>query len=274
MRKLLFAFLLLVLSAPAIAQDGKTYDRVIKSGTIRCGYAIWKPILYKDANTGALGGLVYDLVEDMAHRLDLKVEWTEDAGWNGLVEGLNSGRFDLACTGMYLTASRSREIDFSDPLFYSPMLVAVRAGEKRITKNADLDNDAYKIAVQEGEAGSIVARQRYPKAGVVTLPQLSEYTQVYEEVKTGKADATLIEAATFAAYDAANPGVLKLVEKTPVNLFPVIFTLPPRDAAFKTMINAALSEATHDGTLEKLLAKHEEFPGTLYRLSKPYELPQ
>jgi ABC-type amino acid transport substrate-binding protein len=235
---------------------------------------MWKPIFFRDPNTGKLQGAMYDLVEDMGHRLDLKIDWTEEAGWSGLVEGLATGRFDLACVGLYKNAARAKRIDSSDALFYSPMLVAVRADETRLKHNGDLNDPKYKIAVLEGEAGSIAARQQFSKAGIDAIPQMSDYTQVYEDVKTKKADATLIEAATFAEYNAANLGILKLLESKPVNVFPVVFGLPADDAVFKAMINGALSEAINDGTVDRLLTKYEDHPNMFYRLAKPYEAPQ
>ncbi|MGQ0527879.1 MAG: hypothetical protein ACT4OY_07645 [Alphaproteobacteria bacterium] len=61
-----FAFIL-----PAFAaENASTFDRVMKSGTIRCGYPIWMPVIYKDAQTGELKGLLYDLMQEAGKRLE------------------------------------------------------------------------------------------------------------------------------------------------------------------------------------------------------------
>ncbi|MCB1556441.1 MAG: hypothetical protein KDJ15_03915, partial [Alphaproteobacteria bacterium] len=37
------------------------YDRVMRTGTIRCGYIAFPPYLMQDLNTGEFSGLAYDL---------------------------------------------------------------------------------------------------------------------------------------------------------------------------------------------------------------------
>ena len=47
------------------------YERVIRTGKIRCGYAVWQPVLMKDPNTGAFSGVYYDYMNLLAARLGL-----------------------------------------------------------------------------------------------------------------------------------------------------------------------------------------------------------
>jgi len=56
----------------------------------------------------------------------------------------------------------------------------------------------------------------------------------------------------------------------PVGVLPVSFGLPLGNAALAGMINVTLNELHHDGTLERILRKHEAFPGTFLRIGKPY----
>ena len=59
------------------AKKETTYERVMRTRTIRCGYFVWPPFLTKDLNTGALSGLNYDVAEEMGKLLDLKIEWSQ-----------------------------------------------------------------------------------------------------------------------------------------------------------------------------------------------------
>lgn len=59
MNKILLSFfLLLVFAASAWAGDAKesAYDRVMRTGTIRCGYFIWPPGFSIDPNVGKRSG--------------------------------------------------------------------------------------------------------------------------------------------------------------------------------------------------------------------------
>lgn len=271
-RLLVIIFAALLIFPASSAHAGAVYERVIKSGTIRCGYAMWPPMLYNDLKTNVLKGALYELTDALGSKLDLKIEWAEEAGWGNIVEGLATGRYDMICTGLYSNAARSKRIAFSKPYLYSAMYVAVRQDETRITKKVDLNDPKYKIAVLEGEAGANAARKAFPRAQIYAIPQLSEYPQVYEEVRAGKADAILIEMATFIEYNEKNPDQIKVLLEDPVNVFPVTFGLPQEDLAFQIMINAALTELLNDGTVEQLLQKYEKQPGVFLRVSKPYEV--
>ena len=69
-----------------------TYDRVIRTGTLRCGYAAWYPNLIIDPNTKAKSGISYDVMEEVGRRLGLKVEWTQEAGFGSAEQDLKTGK--------------------------------------------------------------------------------------------------------------------------------------------------------------------------------------
>jgi ABC-type amino acid transport substrate-binding protein len=57
-----------------------TYDKVMRSGVIRCGYGLEPPMLQIDPNTGKPFGAIVDIVERIGSLLDLKIEWVEQVG--------------------------------------------------------------------------------------------------------------------------------------------------------------------------------------------------
>ncbi|MBI3442141.1 MAG: amino acid ABC transporter substrate-binding protein [Proteobacteria bacterium] len=276
MKKLILTCLvLLALSASASAAEKESvYDRVMRTGTIRCGYAIWTPVLFKDMNTGKLQGLTYDLMEQIGKRLNLKIEWAEETGWGTIVEGLHTGRYDMICTGIANSSARIKFIDFSAPAFFLPAYLVARKNDGIFDKNHDLlNNGKYKIAVLDGEISSIMAVQLYPKAALDSMPQTSDYSLLLKEVETKKADVTIIEPETFYQYEQHNPGILKIVDKShPLNVLPASFGVPINDLAFKRMIDVTLSELIYDGTVAKLVKKYEKVPGSMLLPTRPYEV--
>ncbi|MCF8495650.1 MAG: transporter substrate-binding domain-containing protein [Alphaproteobacteria bacterium] len=269
---LLILFLSILPLSPAFA--GKVYDRVMESGTIRCGYAMWTPILYAEPNTGELKGIFHDLMEEAGKRLGLKIEWAEETGWGTLVEGMATDRYDMLCTGLYHSTGRAKIIGFGLPVFYSPLHVAAKKEDMRFDRDVTaLNNPAFKIVVLEGEISSIAARQIFPKAETAAMPQMQDYALILKEIETGKGDATLVEVETFKNYDAANPDKLKLVGG-PVSIFPTSVGLPRDDMAFGNMINTAIEELTNDGTIDRILKKHEKYPEAFLRVAKPYDAPE
>lgn len=65
MKKLLLAIVLLFFSTLSVqAKDAHetAYDRIMRTGVIRCGYIPYAPGLTKDLKTGEFGGIFYDLI--------------------------------------------------------------------------------------------------------------------------------------------------------------------------------------------------------------------
>ena len=96
MKKLL-ALLCIVLALPTLARaaDNETaFDRILRTGTLRCGYTSAPPYLTIDPNTRALSGIQYDIVNEMGRRMDVKIEWAVEAGFSTAVADLQAGKYD------------------------------------------------------------------------------------------------------------------------------------------------------------------------------------
>src|SRR6185369_9745395 len=125
-----YPFLALFLSLcalPAHGDDSATFDRINKSGTLRCGYGLSYPNLLKDPNTGELSGTSKDVTEALAEQLNLKVEWTEETGFGTAETGIAAGRFDVMCSDVCTLPDRTRRAWFSRPYQIEPMYAFVRA---------------------------------------------------------------------------------------------------------------------------------------------------
>ena len=72
-----------------------TYDRVMRTGTLRCGYINYPPHFQIDPATGQKSGISYDIANEMGRLLNLKIEWVEEVGWATTVETIKSGRIEI-----------------------------------------------------------------------------------------------------------------------------------------------------------------------------------
>jgi ABC-type amino acid transport substrate-binding protein len=265
-----------VLAAPETASPASVYDRVMASGTIRCGYINYPPHLIVDPATKKISGISHDIVEEMAALLQLKVEWTEEVGWGSTVEAMRSNRVDAICTSFWQNPVEGRYVAFTIPLFYSAVGAYVRADETRIKPDlGNLDDPKFLISGSDGAVASTIAQQDYPKATLKSLPNMTDETQMLMEVTAGKADIAFIETYLGEKFIKANPGSLKnLVPNKPVRLFGDTFAIPMDDYKFKTMLDSALVQMLYGGRVDKIIKKYEEVPGGIYRVAKPYEAVQ
>lgn len=256
--------------------ESTVYDRVIKQGKIRCGYAVYNPGCLKDPNTGKLSGIGIETLEMVAKNLGLEVEWTEEVGWGSMIEGLQTNRYDMIVTPLWANANRARQVDFSKSLYYSPVFAYVKAGNKEIAgKNLDSFNSKdASVATIDGETAEIIKREDFPEAKVVSLPQLSDVSQMLLSVSSGKADITFVEPAFASAFIKSNPGTIEVLKGSkPVRVFPNCWLFRRGQMEFKNMIDTALDQLLNSGAVDKIIQKYEPAPNTLYRVAAPYQMP-
>jgi polar amino acid transport system substrate-binding protein len=258
--------------ATAAAPEESAYDRVMRTGVIRCGYAVWAPSIIKDPNTGEFSGIFYEYVEALAKALSLKVEWSREISFADFPEAVRTHQIDSMCTGIWPSAPRARVVDFTDPIYFVTMNAYARADDARFDNNiAAIDNPGVTLATIEGATSSIVTREDFPLAKTDALPQLTDQAQPLLEVATNKADVTIADSVTAAGYMANNPGKLKQVPAAaPIRLFGNTMSIPAGDDKLRRMLDTATEEMLNSGQIERIVKKYETYPGTLARVAAPY----
>lgn len=248
------------------------YDRVMRSGTIRCGYSLYNPGCLKDPTTGKMSGIGVDTLELLAKNLGLKIEWAEEVGWGTMIEGLQTNRYDMIVTPVWATSDRARVVDFSSPLYYSPVFAYVKAGNKTFAADYAhiLNSPKYSIATIDGATAEIIAQEDFPLVKRVSLPQLTEFGQLLLTVSPGKADVTFTEPADAAGFLKSNPGSVERVGK-PIRVFPNCWLFRRGQREFKDMIDTALDQLINSGAEDKIIRKYEPAPNALYRVAIPYQ---
>lgn len=260
----------------ANAVKSSTYDRVIQSGKIKCGYLIYPPGCIKDPNTGKLFGIGVDTIELVAKKLGLTVEWTEEVGWGTMLEGFNTGRYDLIPTPVWTNANRAKIIDFGKPLFYSPVYVFTRKGDIRFKNKWDLINSPkVKIATIDGGTVEVIAQSDFPKALKLSIPELSDVAQLLLNVGQGKADVAFAELTIANRYMRNNPGMIESINpEKPIRVFSSCWMLKRGEYEFKAMLDTVLDEVINSGAMDKIINKYEKVPNEVMRVALPYQLPK
>jgi len=249
-----------------------TYDKIIKNGKIRVGYISYPPSFIKDPNTGKYSGIFYDVLQEIGKKLGVEIDYKEEVSWGTMIEAIRSGRVDLIATGVWPTTERGKYVDFANPLYYSTVRAYARADDNRFDGNLSrINNSDIKISSIDGEMTSMIAQIDYPKAKQVSLPQLSDVSQVLLDVATGKADVTFVEPAIALEYMSKNPGQIKEVENVkPVRVFPTAMIVGKGEVEFLSTLNIAIEELVNNGFVNRTIEKYEKYPGSFQRLSLPF----
>lgn len=264
MKNLVLTILLLVfVVSPVFAADKNkikesTYDRVISTGTIRCGYATWPPALKKDPNTGTLSGWAYDYIEEIGRVLELKIEWAEEVSWGNYIEGLNNNRYDLMCTSDWAVGERLKVASVSIPVFYSSLYAYARIDDTRFDGDLQkINHENVKIAVIDGDSSYNVSRLNFPNASLHALGQTSDGVQLLLEVTTKKADVVIIDNDVAGDFIAHNPDTLRKVQNVDaVQSFPEVFVLKQEEYRLKSLLDGAILLINNTALPENIIKKY------------------
>ena len=273
--RVVLLLILLVTCGNAYAADTPApetaYDRVMRTGVLRCGYIVWPPAIIKDINTGAMSGIMVDYMEELAKATNLKVEWTYEINLTTYLQDLNAGKFDVECSGGWPNALRGKLATYTRPLFYFPLYAAVRTDDTRFDNNYAAINDAaVRVVTLEGETSALVRERRFPASQAVVLPGSTLPGEIMLNVVTNKADVTIQDLAALANFEKNHPDQLRRVAGPPLRIIPNNLTVPLGDFRLQQMLNVAGDELSFDGAIDQILSKYETTPGTYLRVANPY----
>lgn len=249
------------------------YEKVMRTGKIRCGYWHWPPLLSVDSSTKQVSGIFYDYMEELGRLLDLDVEWTAEAGWGTYPQDLEAGRFDAMCGGVWPTSTILKKVDFTTPIYYIPIGVYTKKGDTRFDYNLDRANKPdTKVSAIDGLVTMRIAKSDFGDAQLLSYPQLTPTSEMLLSVANGKADITFTDKITVGEFMKNNPGLLQEVKlDKPIRIFGNTSAVLKGEQDFLNMLNYANEELINSGIIDKILEKYEETPGTLIRVNELYK---
>jgi len=278
MKKLILALLLACLSLPALAaaQKESAFDRIVRTGVLRCGYYVFPPSTSRDPNTGKLSGMIVDYMESLGKRAGLKIEWTEEVTWANWVPELQAGRFDAACTPMWPDLNMMKVVTFTNPLFFAGIYPVVRADDARF-KNAGFDRlnqPDVTFVTQDGNAMDPFTRASFPKAKFYTLPPSASGGEYYQTLSAKKADVILTDPSGLHSYEANNEkGKFRMIATdTPVKIQSNPLAVARGETDLRDFLDQSIRELEYSGDTDRILRKWEAEPGkTFLRVATPYK---
>lgn len=209
----------------------------------------WAPWTYHD-EADRLVGYDVEVGQKIAEKLGVEAEFIEGE-WDGLLAGLEAGRYDIMINGVDITPERQQKYDFSTPYAYNRTAVIVRGDDDAIKTMEDLagKNTANTISSTYAEVA-----EKYGAA----VTGVDDLNQTMELLLSGRIDATLNAEVTFYDYMKAHPDAnIKIAcidpEETSV-------AIPMRKgdetASLLAAVNQALAELAAEGELTALSEKY------------------
>ena len=179
----------------------------------------WAPWTYHDENDDLVG---YD-----------EVEFVEGA-WDGLLAGLDAGRYDIMVNGVGVTDERAEKYNFSTPYAYNKTAVIVRGDYDEISSMEDLNGKKTANTISSTYAAQTIElllskridatlnaevvfndyKKEHPEADVKIATYSDQVEEIAIPIRKGDDTVTLLEAVNDALDEMAKDGTLtELSEK-------------------------------------------------------------
>ncbi|MDX2028852.1 MAG: transporter substrate-binding domain-containing protein [Alphaproteobacteria bacterium] len=230
-------------------------ERVLRTGTLRCGYNDWQPFFKKEGVNGKPEGFLVDLMNALGEHANLKVEWTTFIDWGNAPADLGAGKADTFCAAIYANAARARGMLFGEVVGYQYLEVFVRADDNRFTGTPEeaFNRSDITIVGWEGTPTLMQAKVRFPKAKALSLSTNEGTSSAYISVATGKADVFFTSMADAQNYMKNNPGKLKRLDRK-YNLGRQSITVNAAmgEHDLLNFLSTAMRELKNDGTFDRI----------------------
>ena len=215
----------------------------------------YTPLNFVDPKTGKAVGWEYDAVNEIAKRLNAKVEW-KVSSWDTMIQAVREGQFDVGMDGITINEERKKQIDFSAPYMVSQQFMLVRADESRFKDEKEFAaNPKLLVGAQAGTTNFYVAvynvldgNEKNPR-----IKLFETFGATVQALLAKDVDTVLMDAASSKGYIGANPNKLKTVGG-PLGTEEFGFIFKP-GSDLVAPFNAAIESLKKDGKLDELNTK-------------------
>lgn len=209
----------------------------------------WAPWTYHDEQDQLVGYDV-EVAQKIAEKLGVEAEFIEGE-WDGLLAGLEAGRYDIMVNGVDYTEERAQKYDFSVPYGYIRTAIIVNGDNTEIQTFEDLNG---KITANTISSTYAELAEKY---GAQTTG-VDDLNQTIELLLQKRIDATLNAEVTFYDYMKVHPEAdLKIAALTEEANHVCIPLRKGEDSkTLREAIDQAITELREDGTLSAISQKY------------------
>lgn len=209
------------------------------------------PYEYKE--NGEIVGIDPDMTREIAKRLDMNIEFL-DIEFDSIINTIQSGKADIAATGMTVTEDRKNYVHFTD--MYQDAVQSIVVKKDSIIKGKE-DLAGKIIAVQAGTTGDMYCTDEFGNDNILRFSKIIDGIQA---VVIGKADACVVD-------DQVAKSCVKSVNdqngKEDLIILPTAYVeehyamaLNKNDNELYEKVNGVLNEMINDGTLKTIKEKY------------------
>ena len=200
----------------------------------------YAPQSFIDKATNTLQGFDVDVGKKAAELLGLTPKFKNPL-WDSVIPGLSANRWDVSIGSMTITQSRLKQVDFTEPYYYTQAQLLVQQGSPQITSIAELKGK--KIGVGTG-----TTYQYFLQAvGGVKISTYGTDLDALPDLKNGRLDAVM--TADLTASQAIASGQPFELSGKPFYFEPLAFAIKKGETDLVAALNYAVKTMHSDGSL-------------------------
>jgi polar amino acid transport system substrate-binding protein len=225
-------------------------SRIAHAQTLRWGADIESgaPFSYKDPkDPSKVIGFEAEIVQALADELGMELQFHQNS-WEGLVEGLKRGDYDIVVNGLEITPDREQVVNFSQPYYLTAEVLTVRKSDDSINKLEDTEGKRVGT-LAASLAQRILGEQPFP----ITMVTYSEELHAYNDLAMGRLDAVFLDEAIALYYALPNPELKNVGGPVGEMLYGIATRKDDKELTLK--IRAAVAKMIEDGRLRKILER-------------------
>lgn len=147
----------------------------------------YKPFSYTDAD-GKLIGYEIELIDALCAQMKANCD-VESQDWDGLIPALNAQKFDAIMAGISITDERKQVIDFSDPYFYTGIILIGKKGD-------DISVDDLKGQSIASQRSTVAGQYLQDKHADADIKLYDTQDNAYLDLTSGRARAMMSDKVT------------------------------------------------------------------------------
>jgi len=229
---------------------GSTVSEIKASGVLRVGATgDYRPMSFRDPETGIYWGFDAELAEDLAEALGVKLEYVPTT-WPTLMADTLAGKFDLAICGITVTDARREQALMSDGYLGNGKTVLCRAEDAgKYTSLEAINRPEVTVMENPGGLNEKFARESLPNA-VLVIHDVNE--EIPGLVASGEADVMITEILEAGWYVGQDSRLAAPLIHEPFTQGQLGVLMPKGSEALANYVNAFLAKEKASGRIDEL----------------------
>jgi len=246
---ILFLFSLVTAVVLAGCAKKEPQDLTIVKGVLTVGVEVgYPPMEYYDTDGKTLLGFDIELVEALAEKLNLEVNFI-DTTWEGILAGLDAERYDIA-VNITILPERQERYNFTRPYIDSSMTVAaLKNSPVRIERPQDIAR--HRAAYQSGTTAQYFTERLRDQGLIFTSFSYEKIINCFNDLGLRRVDLVVADNIVGYHYTSAENSPFEIIWEGPSDEY-IGICLKKGNDALTTALNNALEELFRDGTMLEL----------------------